>query len=35
VKVLRDTGCEFTAEKKEFVKEEQLTGKEIVMITID
>ncbi|XP_060603795.1 uncharacterized protein LOC132756686 [Ruditapes philippinarum] len=35
VRVLRDTGCELASVKKKFVKEEQLTGKEIVMITID
>jgi hypothetical protein len=32
---LRDTGCELADVKKKFVKEVQLTDKEIVIITID
>ncbi|XP_053378778.1 uncharacterized protein LOC128548205 [Mercenaria mercenaria] len=35
VKVLRDTGCESAAVRRDLVKEEQFLGKEIVMITID
>jgi len=35
IKVLRDTGCELAAVRKELVKKEQFLGKQITMITID
>ena len=35
VTVLRDTGCELAAARKELVAEDQYTEKQIVMITID
>ncbi|XP_053388947.1 uncharacterized protein LOC123538510 [Mercenaria mercenaria] len=35
VKVLRDTGCESAAVRRDFVRPEQYLEKEIVMITID
>ena len=35
VKVLRDTGCELAAVRRELVKPEQMTDKSYVMITID